>query len=574
MTVTITVLPASGSASEVLIDLASTADGKGDALIGVKSTLTSSVGRTQHDKNEETVSVKDFGAVGDGVAIDTVAFVLACTSGRTVLIPPGTYLIAPGVTLSGHMLIDGNIVINSTCAIASDVTLRSGSITVNTGFTATFSGTFKAPVHRIFYGAGIVLGIKEVYPEWWGASSTVGSSDALMNAYKCATSTITPAIVNFGNLYKIEKTVQFILSTYTPVTFNHGGCNVTGSRFKCDDTFVGAVAVNFGCDATNNILSFAIKGAGLTIENNTSSSVAYAYQFGTSNVNMSGLVKSRVENIMSGGFGSGGIYLVNARLISFVGCSTWKGGITTANGLIAKTVGAASGLFCGDIDFTSCQFVPGGVGSCIQIECTTPLGAVNGITFDKVALYASPTGTQFTIYCASTGSCSDIWFNPGCQFDGFSSKFAKLWATGSGAYIQNIHFVATYLRGANSGDSFEVIAESSAKIMGVFIDSPWVGNSTSVFKFTNVQGFNITNPVFHDITGSTTSAINISACNSFSITGAKATRSGASSFARLVNIAGACDNYVVTGNIGSGITTSASVADAGTGTTKYVANNI
>ncbi|WP_112909104.1 phage head-binding domain-containing protein [Escherichia coli] len=46
--------------------LASGADGLGDALIAVKQPYTGSVVRTQHDKNADFISVKDFGAFGDG----------------------------------------------------------------------------------------------------------------------------------------------------------------------------------------------------------------------------------------------------------------------------------------------------------------------------------------------------------------------------------------------------------------------------------------------------------------------------------------------------------------------------
>lgn len=56
----ISVLPESGSAADVLIDLASTEDGKGDALIGVKSPLPGSAPRTQHDVNQQIVSILDF----------------------------------------------------------------------------------------------------------------------------------------------------------------------------------------------------------------------------------------------------------------------------------------------------------------------------------------------------------------------------------------------------------------------------------------------------------------------------------------------------------------------------------
>jgi len=53
--------------------LSSPDDGDGDALVAVKQPMAGSVARTQHDKNRESVSVLDFGAVGDGVTDDTAA---------------------------------------------------------------------------------------------------------------------------------------------------------------------------------------------------------------------------------------------------------------------------------------------------------------------------------------------------------------------------------------------------------------------------------------------------------------------------------------------------------------------
>jgi hypothetical protein len=55
--------------------------------------------RTVQNKLRDTVSVKDFGAVGNGVADDTNAFALAMTSNRTVYVPAGNYRFTSTVTI-------------------------------------------------------------------------------------------------------------------------------------------------------------------------------------------------------------------------------------------------------------------------------------------------------------------------------------------------------------------------------------------------------------------------------------------------------------------------------------------
>jgi hypothetical protein len=54
-------------------------------------------------KLQENVSVKDFGAVGDGVTDDTVAIQAACTAnlGKTIFFPQGNYLVSSTIDLTG-----------------------------------------------------------------------------------------------------------------------------------------------------------------------------------------------------------------------------------------------------------------------------------------------------------------------------------------------------------------------------------------------------------------------------------------------------------------------------------------
>lgn len=89
------------------INLASD-DGAG--LVGFKSPLANSIKRTLHDKNKDLVSVKDFGAVGDGVTDDTAAFQAAIDSKKSLYIPDGIYLISSTliITATDSLCIVGN----------------------------------------------------------------------------------------------------------------------------------------------------------------------------------------------------------------------------------------------------------------------------------------------------------------------------------------------------------------------------------------------------------------------------------------------------------------------------------
>jgi hypothetical protein len=77
--------------------------GNGDALVAVKQPYSGAVSRNQHQKNAERISIKDFGAKGDGATNDSPAFQAAenaCAAGTVlnVFIPDGTYLLNTNVT--------------------------------------------------------------------------------------------------------------------------------------------------------------------------------------------------------------------------------------------------------------------------------------------------------------------------------------------------------------------------------------------------------------------------------------------------------------------------------------------
>jgi hypothetical protein len=76
--------------TEVVTDLALSS---GSSTVGFLQAGTGAVATTVQAKLRESVSVKDFGAVGDGVADDTAAFTAARAVTNRYYVPSGTYLV-------------------------------------------------------------------------------------------------------------------------------------------------------------------------------------------------------------------------------------------------------------------------------------------------------------------------------------------------------------------------------------------------------------------------------------------------------------------------------------------------
>lgn len=115
---------------------------------------TGAVATTVQTKLRESVSVKDFGAVGDGMANDYAAFVAALAAANCVHIPEGTFYLAStltisssGKTLSGPGTIKGNSALAANSQVinvtGSNVTLKDFTINqnnINAGRSIWISG--------------------------------------------------------------------------------------------------------------------------------------------------------------------------------------------------------------------------------------------------------------------------------------------------------------------------------------------------------------------------------------------------------------------------------------------------
>ncbi len=90
----------SGTDTALRTDLANaSASLAGSRLSGFRQTGTGATARTVDAKLKDTVSVKDFGAIGDGVANDTAAINAALATKKSVYFPSGTYM-----TTGGHVI--------------------------------------------------------------------------------------------------------------------------------------------------------------------------------------------------------------------------------------------------------------------------------------------------------------------------------------------------------------------------------------------------------------------------------------------------------------------------------------
>ena len=89
------------AAADLAVFIASLAASSGSSLVGFLQSGTGATARTAQAKMRDWVSVKDFGAVGDGTTDDTAAINTAITSNRNVFFPDGIYLLSSTVTKTG-----------------------------------------------------------------------------------------------------------------------------------------------------------------------------------------------------------------------------------------------------------------------------------------------------------------------------------------------------------------------------------------------------------------------------------------------------------------------------------------
>lgn len=227
-----------------------------DSTIVVQQPFAGSVARTQHDKNQEWISVKDFGALGDDAADDSAEIALAdavaVLLGVPLLFPAGTYR-CKAITLH-NIIVNG--VIKSTGSTSAEAVILAGSIDANEdrqifAWTATDPTNLPGTTYPfLFQSASTGAFGARVSVKWFGAKGDMVTAEArYLNA--CATAMSKsqvggtpyatkrgPVVMSFprGN-YRIGKDETVNITLGTVLEGQASGSNPLSTLIKDDVTY-------------------------------------------------------------------------------------------------------------------------------------------------------------------------------------------------------------------------------------------------------------------------------------------------------------------------------------------------
>lgn len=213
----------------------------GSSLVGFRQASAGAVVRTAQDKMREVVSVKDFGAIGDGVTDDTAAIQAAVDAHQHVYFPIGTYLVTSTITCSqfGQCLIGpGN---------------KYAPATIQYGGTGT-AITFAAAANYAKLQDGIYIkGVPAVSTDYYNTGSVgidITAGALSLEMYGCWMSNFETLVKsNYNSFY--NKFIDNRLEQARWVLFNFSSNNleVKGNRIQRFNT---CIIVN-GNDGPTNV---------------------------------------------------------------------------------------------------------------------------------------------------------------------------------------------------------------------------------------------------------------------------------------------------------------------------------
>jgi hypothetical protein len=539
---------------------------------------TGAVPRVLSERLKEQFSVRDYGAVGDGAADDSAAFVNAFAPGRNVYVPPGLYRIAQGFTVPKGvvMAFDGGAMLS-----------------IDSGITVTIRGLVSAGQHQIFGGAGVVIGVREVVPEWFGAVGNGVADD--LSALQRAVNSIQASYDSDGSqqvlrlsgrTYGVSGTLN-LYPAHTVALRIIGAGTVFGSRLATLPGFSGAavVAIHGQTDGAAQVFDFDISG--FTIINATGQGGVTGLIIGDAaeRTNITGLHESLIRDISILEFDVA-VKIQRTRLIKFERCSFWYKSRPDGIGVIlVTTVATAPDLsVCGDLDFECCQFigsyVEGGGGFSRGVVTDIPSASsagIAGVRFDRCIFHQMHYG--FILQSDYNVNVSDVWILD-CQLDGKTLCGVQLKSNANATktgFVSDVQIRGNYFQGYN-GPCISIQSPDDVNYKGavrsVNIQDNWAnGCSHSFVDSYKSIAVTVSGNQFSDFSYAG-AVVEFHSMRNVTCTDNSLWASSGSVVANMVRMDGPSDWYVVTGNSSGGCASGAAVQDNAAGAHKIISPNI
>lgn len=485
-----------------------------------------------------------------------------------------------------------NYNLNSSISIPRNKTLRfeAGTcLNISSGVVLTIQGEFKAPCSRIFYGEGIVSGIRQVYPEWWGAEggSPYNQWAYFQAAHDCVKGSVgskggVPTIFGGSGLFMLGNTFTLQPTEDCPIQFRGAGHGSTGTRFAPLPSFPSAVVfyVSGSNNPTNQLVDLHLCDFSVVHNGAGNGSVVTGLRIGTpiNGYKIDGWHRGKVKNIMINNF-TIGLEIVHTRQIRFERVSCWNNLVT--NGATACYIYQAGG-FSGDLTFVDCQFVANTAAGCADVRIVSNNTISNGSNGNMIAGIKFITcdfyqASQKLIIYANAGSwIRDIWLNS-CQFDGDSAQDIYIQANGIQSLIDNLNFNDCYCAGGNISSQPQVSISNTggAKVGSVkFKGGSYQLAQGKTFSVAGVAGLSIAEVSVSDNNNQQGAAIQLTNCLRPVVKGNSLHRVTENYCSYFIQVDSDNSFPSVEGNIGAGIVSIKCVNDLTGNISKVVINNI
>lgn len=513
---------------------------------------------------EAAPNVIMFGADKSGGSNSAAAFTAAEAFGTDVRVPRGTYKFSADTTYTGkrwHFE-------------------QGAMLSVDSGKTLTIYAEIEAGEHQIFGGAGAVIGIRSVLPEWFGAvGDNVADDLAAFNK----------AMNSVGNSYSgrgVEQIIRLSARSYylsgpwnlyptvhCNLIVRGSGPVLGGTRLRFATNQHG-VWVRGNANPITAICNFKLQDFGVVC--NAASSGSALLFCAESGKSIGGLQMSLVENVYSEFF-SGGILVANARLIKFSRCSVWHETVNGAIGVQIASNTSFGSAFTGDLTFEGCQFVEGLAlnSKSVLVASDGASAGIAGVRFTECIFYHATYGVA--LLAQAGGDIGDTWFTR-CQFDG-TGRGSDIYSTGAGSAIIAPKFEGNYFQGCNNKGVVSQ-AVSSGFVKDIMLNANWmnginasaveIADAANILMVGNIlNAINTANPAvtFYNVDGGVFSGNRHAAAKSYA--GGPAGAQAAYTF----SISGNTKNVAAVGNSGYGGWSAAFFLNTSTGLNNVVDHN-